>query len=390
MERYFAYLNSTNVLESITRSIIDGIFAVAEEQECPYLIEIRSKFEPDNMCAGALGMFWHGEQKDQLRASGMPTVNLSNAAGPISEMGNVLSDDLAVGRMAGRHLLSRGYRQFLGLGVSGVQYGTERLQGFTEELAQHNTTCQILTIDPKMSDRGWSPSAYQEHIWEQVRDSIRDLPMDTGMFAVSDWLAWPILRSVERDFPDRLSTLGMLGVDNLHGGRFDPRKAMRLSSIQPGFHAAGRKSLEILMAHVLDGAPLAGVVHRCPPEGIAERASTAGPACADPLLAHMIRTIWEGLRKQRTIVISDLVRQYGMSASTFEKKFRARLNKSARELIAEMRVDYAKELIRANQHPITEIGYLCGYANPSAFSNAFKNQVGLSPRDWKERDRSGS
>ncbi|MCC5846517.1 MAG: helix-turn-helix domain-containing protein [Verrucomicrobia bacterium] len=377
-------MNSSNVLDMVGRSMAEGVFETAERKNCPYMIEIRHEFIDHNLCAGLIGMLWKPELVHNAKKYHIPVVNLSNTHGPLPGAGNVLSDDDKVGHLAARHLLSRGYRHFLGLGVKNAQYSRERLTGFRDSLKENGFECQTLDLETMLDTASWSPQRYQEHIWEQAKSVIFDLPLDTGLFVVSDWLAWPVLRSVEKHTPQRLQTLGILGVDNLHGGRFDPRKAIHLSSIQPGFKESGRLALALMMDHVFDGKELE-IVLRSPPETLIERASTAGPACADPILAKILRAIWVGIRQQEAVTLGDLARSHGMSSSTFEKKFRATLGKPARDMVTEMRIDYAKELLRLKQHPIGEICYLCGYANPASFSNAFKAVTGLSPRDWQRR-----
>lgn len=382
METYFVLFNTSNVLDVISRNVAEGVFETAERRNCPYLIELRNRLVKVPNCAGVVGIFWAEEHVQMARELKVPVVNLANSLGPIPGMGNVLSDDTEVGRMAARHLISRGYTRFLGLGSRKCQYSVERLAGFQEVLQHRGKECQTIDLETHLSHSSWSPQRYQVHIWDQVHAVIDTLPMDTGVFVVSDWLAWPILRSIERHDPARLQTLGILGVDNLHGGRFDPRKAMHLSSIQPGFKESGRKALALLMDHVFEGKDLEQVL-RSPPEGLVERASTAGRACADPLLAKIVREIWINIRKQNPISLADLARENGMSVSSFEKKFRATMGKSCREMVTDLRIEYAKELLRAQSHPIGEICYLCGYANPASFSNAFKAVTGHSPRAWQ-------
>ncbi|MCC5842624.1 MAG: helix-turn-helix domain-containing protein [Verrucomicrobia bacterium] len=382
MEPYFTLYSRSNVLDLINRRIAEGVFESAERRQCPYMIELRNVMGDDNLCAGVIGLFWSQDDLPAEREPYLPAVNLSNTPGAIPGMGNVLSDDVEVGRMAARHLQERGGTRFLGLGASRTQYSRERLAGFQAQLREKGLDCQTRELESHKPYSEWSPHHYQEFIWEQVSDLILSLPMDTGIFVVSDWLAWPVLRSIERHDPARLQTLGVLGVDNLHGGRFDPRKTMRLSSILPGFRQSGRMALELLMDHVFDGKDL-DVVLRSPPETLITRASTAGPACADPILAKIQREIWLRIRNQEPVILGDLARQNGMSPSTFEKKFRATMDKSARETVTDMRIDYAKTLLREKKHPIGEICYLCGYANPASFSNAFKGVTGLPPREWQ-------
>ena len=48
------------------------------------------------------------------------------------------------------------------------------------------------------------------------------------------------------------------------------------------------------------------------------------------------------------------------------------------------RVEYAKELLSYSQQSISEIAYYLGYSSPAHFTSQFKQQTGMSPKEFRE------
>jgi len=326
------------------------------------------------------------QEAQKLRQLNIPVINYSNGTGAWDGIGNVLSNDRAVGQMAARNMLKRGYKRFLGIGQAGRQFSKERLEGFEKEILKAGGEINLIEVTGAVNEGVWSPGRYLEEMWEELGPPIRNLPLEAGLFAASDWLAWPVIRLLENKIPGRLYTSCLIGVDNMHDAMFDPRKTAGLSSVVPGFRQIGRESLAILMSHIEGKQSVETVMRRCPPERIAERASSAGPACADPLTAKILRQMWNRLRAGQEVEIADMARAEGMTARTLERKFSRYLGKSAREWRAAMRIDYAQEMLCERNLHIGEIALRCGYADAPAFSSAFKKATGQSPRAWREEN----
>lgn len=48
------------------------------------------------------------------------------------------------------------------------------------------------------------------------------------------------------------------------------------------------------------------------------------------------------------------------------------------------RVEYAKELLSYSQQSVSEIAYQLGYSSPSHLTSQFKQQTGMSPKEFRE------
>lgn len=77
-----------------------------------------------------------------------------------------------------------------------------------------------------------------------------------------------------------------------------------------------------------------------------------------------------------------LAKECGISEAYFRRLFKEKYSVSPYEYVENLRINKAKELLASNK-PIQEIAISCGYGSIYAFSRAFKNNVGISPRDFK-------
>lgn len=58
-------------------------------------------------------------------------------------------------------------------------------------------------------------------------------------------------------------------------------------------------------------------------------------------------------------------------------------NTSFQELLEEVRFNLAKRYLLESNGSLTTLTYMLGYSEPSAFSNAFRRQYGVSPKQWR-------
>lgn len=369
-----------------------GVYERARERKCGWMIERlgRNLGRADlEGCRGMLALIWDESMAGAARELGFPVVNLSNTGGDWEGLANVLSDDLDVGRVAARHLLGRGFRSVIAVGLESRVFSTERAGGFCEEALRAGARAELVNVGIATMQRAWMPETYFDELWESLAPVFRRLQPPVGVFCVNDWLGWAVWRAIERGAPEQFHTTGLIGADNLHGTLFDPLRTEGLSSVAPGFREAGRRGLDVLMDCAGGKKNAAEVRVRCRPEGVIERASTAGPACSDPLAALVVRDIWSGLRSGEPVILGDLAKKRGMTLRTLERKFSSVLGRSAREWLAKMRIEYACELLKNPGAVISEVAGCCGFADTPAFSAAFKKTMGRTPREWRGDRSSG-
>jgi len=75
-------------------------------------------------------------------------------------------------------------------------------------------------------------------------------------------------------------------------------------------------------------------------------------------------------------------KEIAVSNTQLYKKLKSLIGLSASEFIKDIRLKRAAQLLKNNSHTISEIAYMCGFADPKYFSKCFKNQFGISPKRY--------
>ena len=94
-------------------------------------------------------------------------------------------------------------------------------------------------------------------------------------------------------------------------------------------------------------------------------------------IARAIAHIRDDIRSP--IVIPDLARRVGMSASSFHKHFKAVTSTTPLQYQKELRLLEARRLLISSGTSVTTAAYDVGYESPSQFSREYARKFGVSP-----------
>ena len=83
---------------------------------------------------------------------------------------------------------------------------------------------------------------------------------------------------------------------------------------------------------------------------------------------------------------SELERALGMSHAQLFRKMKALLGYSAVALIRKVRIRKAQELLGKKEMSISEVAFAVGFKEPAYFSRVFKEETGVSPGEWENRE----
>lgn len=83
----------------------------------------------------------------------------------------------------------------------------------------------------------------------------------------------------------------------------------------------------------------------------------------------------------RAWTLAGMAREANMSRSAFAARFREIVGQPPADYLTEWRLTVAQQLLRRGA-PVFAVAAELGYANPSAFSRAFAQRLGHSPRAW--------
>jgi AraC-like DNA-binding protein len=116
------------------------------------------------------------------------------------------------------------------------------------------------------------------------------------------------------------------------------------------------------------------------------------PARAGWLRALADSRIGAALRHIHTSVatgapLAELARVAGMSRTAFAARFKELVGQSPLAYAIQWRMSLAKDALRTTDRAVGELAFELGYASESAFSTAFRREVGCSPRAHREASR---
>ncbi|MEY4429595.1 MAG: hypothetical protein RLZZ182_2284 [Pseudomonadota bacterium] len=100
------------------------------------------------------------------------------------------------------------------------------------------------------------------------------------------------------------------------------------------------------------------------------------------VLARLKRLLQERLPSGEPS-LEDLAHSLQMTPRSLQRRL-AELGTSFRDLIHEVRHQLALEYLRQPHHSISDIAYLLGFAEVSAFTRAFRRWTGVSPTAWRD------
>jgi len=109
-------------------------------------------------------------------------------------------------------------------------------------------------------------------------------------------------------------------------------------------------------------------------------------ALTDPQIGRAL-SLMHGAPAERW-TLEDLAKRVGMSRSALASRFRQRVGQAPLEYLKHWRMSLARSALRHSDDPLSRIAERIGYGSDTAFSIAFKNNAGLSPRQFRVQARS--
>jgi len=101
-------------------------------------------------------------------------------------------------------------------------------------------------------------------------------------------------------------------------------------------------------------------------------------------LAARVRTHLIGTMDGGNTAVDEVARRLGMSSRSLQRRL-ADEGTRYNDLLAEVRVEFAKRYLARGTVSASEVAYLIGFAEPQAFFRAFKRWTGQTPREFQHR-----
>jgi AraC-like DNA-binding protein len=103
----------------------------------------------------------------------------------------------------------------------------------------------------------------------------------------------------------------------------------------------------------------------------------------DPALARALRELHHDVSRQWSV--ESLAREAGLSRSSFSQRFGLKVGISPMQYVIDWRMTIAKTMLKGNAPPLELVADTIGYKSASAFSTAFRREIGCSPTEFSRR-----
>lgn len=321
-------------------------------------------------CDGALVRLTSEEMAQTIRKAKFPVVNVSAwLADP--GVPTVIFDEQARGRLAAEHLLERGFERFASLIVPGGWYIGQRNQGFqTKVVASGFGTEEFALSDLDPGKREF----------DRLVAWLKSLTPPFGVLCTDDPAAPVLIRACQRarlHVPHDVAIVGTVDREDICLP-CDPQ----LSSVGPDENAIAEVAVKLLGQLMESQSTRHTDSIYCQPEGVIERASTDTLAVDDRVVAGAIQFMREHLSEG--INVGHIVRNAPVSRITLERNFRRLLGRTPGQLLNELRVRRAKELLaEGTQMQMQDIAEICGFSDRNHLLLVFRRLVGVTPQQFR-------
>ena len=302
-------------------------------------------------------------------ARGIPTVlhGCNDLRLPVP---NVECDEVAVGRIAARHLMDQGHRNFAFFRYSRNRHAMLRQEGFCAQLheAGHNTR-----ILEKLSEHGVGAGA-----WFQRQ--LKTLPRPLGVFAEDDLLAADAIEATLDAGLRVPEDIAVMGSGNLP--LISDMGRLPITSICIPYEESAYQAAALLDRMLAGGQPLTQPVI-FPPGRIVPRQSTKAIAARNPLVKKALASMGERFTSP-TLDVQAMAVATGISVRLLHKRFVEDLGTTPRQELERIRLSEAKHLLHSGTEKISSIAVQCGFENLRTFQRAFQRTEGVPPIAWRQ------
>lgn len=102
---------------------------------------------------------------------------------------------------------------------------------------------------------------------------------------------------------------------------------------------------------------------------------------------HIVRNVKRYLHQhfRENIVIKDLPDNFGVTSAYLSMLFKQETGITLKEFLIKLKIDKAKELLKETNMQVIEISDTIGYDNEHYFSRLFKQKVGITPSQYRNK-----
>ncbi|MCX6876766.1 MAG: substrate-binding domain-containing protein [Verrucomicrobia bacterium] len=302
----------------------------------------------------------------KIRHDRVPAVDMFNGCA-LAEVPHVCLDNVAIGRMAGEHLIAHGFHDI------GYFY-------YDPEVANSaNETERSAGLRQAAENAG---RRFHEVAFHQCVEQVRKLPRPLALMAQNDLVGDSLMhRLLEAGIrvPQEVAIIGVV-TDRIYC-EYSPIPQTVVASNNEYMGYAAAEMLDRLMKG--EAAPSAPVMIQ--PERVIERASTSLLASDHPPTNQALAFVHEHYGEG--IDVDDIARHAGLSRHQLTKCFKQHGGESVSRYLLRIRLNHARRLLAESDAKIQGLATDLGFRSAAYFSTVFLQETGLTPAEFRRRAR---
>ena len=319
--------------------------------------------------------YWN-ELADFIRASPVPRVELTHVRRDLG-VPFVDGDNRAIGQIAARHFLERGYRNFAWFPFTNDLLNEERCQGFSDAVAKAGfRTFQLPPLHELKNFRwkgNWAGNL------SRISKVLAKLPKPLAIFCYNDCAAANVLSACQQADIPVPEQAAIAGVDN--DELLCESVTVPLTSVMHDLEGVGYQGAALLQ-RLMDGKNPPSRPVLVPPKGITTRHSSDILAVENIEVARALRFIW-GNFSNSALQVRDIVAETKLSRRPLEVAFKREIGRTIGQEITRVRLEKVKDLLRHSSLKISGIASACGFSRTNHLHRIFRADSGKSPKQFQ-------
>lgn len=311
----------------------------------------------------------------QQVACKIPTVQVI-APHPLIAADRVAVDEYAGGNLAMEHLARLGYRR-----IGHVTFNldtppvSDRHRAYRDFMAKSHLPVEdqwVLTLPDSLYHR--DPA--QRKTW--LRKFLRNEGRPAAVFAQADRLASELIQTAAQVGLSVPEDLAVVGFDDIPAHALT---SIPLTTVRQDFRHLGRLAVERLISRVKCKVHGPAAWIRSSPQLIV-RESSVGLLTRDARWVRVQKYMAERFREP--LPAKELAGVAALEPHYFSKQFSKAFGKKFTDFRNHMRLEYGRELLVTKGWSIEVIAQDCGFQSPNQFYRLFKQNYGITPREYRE------
>ncbi len=318
---------------------------------------------------------------EAITQGNIPTIRVFDLDEDVND--NAVSvDNAEIGALAAQHLYGRGFKHFAFVGGIDLLDSKARYHAYKKFLDNKQSHLHLFSESFPQKIVGSIEDRRNRGFYDRLKTWLDALPKPVGIFASDDWKAFEThlaARSINIKIPDEIAIVGV-NDDELACQISMPL----LSSIRLPYERVGYEAASAIIQLIETGKPVN--VKTLKPIGLVTRESTNSFAVTDQVVEQALQFMQR--ENTKPIRVEEVLKHVGVSRSLLERRFRTAIGRTPLVEMRRQRVERARALLADTDLAINRIAEMCGFASNIRFTTVFREQVGITPTEFRAQMRS--